>query len=402
MNDTKITIIGGGPLGSALACALAHFKIPCRIIEKTPRDVFLKDKTSDCRAIALSPTSKNLLNHIGIWEQVEKDSCPIQRVETVHGSTDTKVTFDGKEEHPLGHIVAMSLLRQGIVQQTTNHPDMIEWVEGSLDSFDRNDLSLKIHLQDGRSFHTPLLIGADGKGSFVRDLGGFKTINHPYGKEAIVCTYEHTNDHENIAWEIFMDEGPLAILPMTQNRSSLVWSVHEDIAQSLREASDTLFDEIVIDKLAPYLKNPKRISKWWIYPLSLQFTTRLEKEGVLLAGDAAHVIHPLAGQGINMGFKDAAALVDVLKDCLQVGLPVSDRAAHKKYERWRRLDNFSMIFATDGLERLFSSDLKIIKKMRDIGLKMVDRNRGLKQLLSENAMGTLGNLPGLLREKSLF
>lgn len=403
MENSKITIVGGGPVGASLACALAYFQIPCRLVEKTRRDFFLSDSTSDCRAIALSPTSKTFLNHIGVWDFIKSGVCPIHSVETVHGSTDTTITFEEKEKDgPLGYIVAMSLLRQGIARSTRNFPDFIEWVEGSLDFLDRSGSSFHVHLKEGITFQAPILIGADGKNSLVRRLAEFETISHLYDKEAIVCTYAHTNDHKNIAWEIFMEEGPFAILPMTQNRSSIVWSVQKDIAKSLREAEDHTFDHIMLEKLGPYLQNPKRISQRWIYPLSLQFTENYEKEGVLLIGDAAHVIHPLAGQGVNMGLRDGAVLAEVLSDSLHLGLSVVDGTMHQKYERLRRFDNFSMMLATDGLERLFASDYKIIKKVRDMGLKMIDRSRGIKQLLSESAMGTLGILPRLLREEELF
>lgn len=398
-DDQRVTIIGGGPVGSALACSLAQQKIPSRIIDRIPLNFFLSDTNSDCRAIALSPASKNFLDHLDIWTTIKFMACPINQVQTVHGSTGTTVTFDESTNNPLGYIIPMSLLRQKIAHRVKDYSDTIEWVEGSLASLDKDHTFITTHLKDGRSFRSSLVIGADGKNSFVRNLGQFETTHHPYGKDAIVCTYEHTNDHQNIAWEIFREDGPFALLPMTDNRSSLVWSVDHAIAQSLREASDEVFDQILSHELSPYLKNPKRISPRWIYPLSLHFVTHVQKEGIVLIGDAAHVIHPLAGQGVNIGFKDAATLGEILNEHFQIGLSLSDPVAHEKYERWRRFDTFSMILATDGLERLFGHHNPFIKKMRDIGLKMVDRNKGLKGLLSKNAMGTLGNLPQFLKEK---
>jgi 2-octaprenyl-6-methoxyphenol hydroxylase len=399
MDDQRVTIIGGGPVGAAFACALAEQKISSRIIDRTPLGFFLSDENSDCRAIALSPSSKNFLEHLGIWQSIKNIVCPIDQVKTVHGPTNTSVRFDPSASDPLGYIIPLSLLRQKIAQRVKTFADRIEWVEGTLGSLEKQGPFITVHLNDGRFFKSSILVGADGKGSFVRKLGAFETIEHPYGKDAIVCTYEHKNNHENIAWEIFREDGPLALLPMTHNRSSLVWSVDHTIAESLREASDEDFDQILSHELSPYLEQPKRVSPRWIYPLSLQFVDHSAKEGIFLIGDAAHVIHPLAGQGVNLGLRDAGTLAEVLIEGAQIGLSLSDSTICQKYERWRRFDVFSMILATDGLEALFSNHNPLIKKMRDIGLKMVDRNKGLKRLLSKSAMGTLGNLPWALKEK---
>ena len=387
-------------MGCALACALASHGIPVRVVDRGSLETLLSDRTSDNRAIALSPTSKNLLEHIGIWKNLHQDAEPILDIKTVHGSTGSTVSFQ-QNHSPLGYIVPMSVLKQGIAQRVKDFSDLIQWVTGEVESIEKNTHSLSILLKDGAVLKTPLIVGVDGKNSKVRELGGFESIVWDYGKEAIVCTYSHEDRHQGIAWEIFMEEGPFAILPMTENRSSIVWSVQRDIAQALKELSDEDFDAVIMEKMNPYRANLKRISPRWIYPIGIQLTERYAKDGIVLVGDAAHVMHPLAGQGINMGFRDVAALTEVLVDYNALGLSLGDPQAHSKYERWRRFDNLSMILMTDTFDALFSNNSKVLKKLRENGLKIVEQSIGLRKLFSENAMGMGGKLPRLLQGLSL-
>jgi 2-octaprenyl-6-methoxyphenol hydroxylase len=380
-----LTLVGGGPVGSALACALAHHGIPVRVVDCVPLAALLSDRTSDNRAIALSPTAKNLLETIGVWKNIQADAEPILEIKTVHGSTGSTVSF--KKDNSLGHIVPMSVLKQGIAQRVKDFSPLIQWVTGEVTDIQKNTYSLSVLLKDGTALETPALIGADGKNSKVRQLGGFESMAWDYGKEAIVCTYKHDGDHQGIAWEIFMEEGPFAILPMTENRFSIVWSVQEDIAHALKELSDEDFDAVMRGKIEGYRTNIERISPRWIYPIGIQLTERYAKDGIVLVGDAAHVMHPLAGQGVNMGFRDVAALAEILVEYHALGLFLGDPQAHAKYERQRRFDNLSMTMMTDGFDALFSNHSKILEKLRESGLQWVERSTGLKSLFVENAVG---------------
>ncbi len=379
------TLVGGGPVGSVLACALAYQGIPSRIVDRGSLENLLSDRTSDNRAIALSPTSKNLLDHIGIWKNLQKDAEPILEIKTVHGSTGSTVSF--KKDTPIGYIVPMSVLKQGIAQRVKDFSHLIQWMTGEVENIQKHVHSLSVILKDGTTLETPVVIGVDGKNSKVRKLGGFESMAWDYGKEAIVCTCEHDNDHQGIAWEIFMEEGPFAILPMTQNRSSIVWSVQEDIAYALKELSDEDFDAVIAEKMKPYRANLKRISPRWMYPIGIQLTERYAKDSIVLVGDAAHVMHPLAGQGVNMGFRDVAALMEILVEYNALGLSLGDPQAHAKYERCRRFDNLSMTMMTDGFDALFSNRSKILEKLRERGVQWVERSTGLKSLFVENAVG---------------
>jgi len=381
------TLVGGGPVGSALACALAHHGISVRIVDRGSLENLLSDRISDNRAIALSPTSKNLLEHSGIWKNLQKDAAPILDIKTVHGSTSSTVSF--KKDTPMGYIVPMSVLKQGIAQRVAefSKENLIQWVTGEVEDVQKNTYSLSVILKDGTTLKTPVVIGADGKNSKVRQLGEFESIAWDYGKEAIVCTYAHDDDHQGIAWEIFMEEGPFAILPMTENRSSIVWSVQEDIAHALKDLSDEDFDDVIAEKMKPYRETLKRISPRWMYPIGIQLTERYVKEGIVLVGDAAHVMHPLAGQGVNMGFRDVAALTGILGEYNALGLSLGDPQAHAKYERCRRFDNLSMTMMTDTFDALFSNHSKVLGALREQGLKWVERSMGLKSLFIENAVG---------------
>ena len=397
----EITILGGGPVGGALACALAHNTIPVRVVDRYPLSALLEDQGTDCRAIAISPSSKNLLDALGVWEIAMPHAQPIFDIQTVHGTTDSTVSFKGenKANDPMGYVVPMYLLKKAVCSrlQTFLQEGLVTWVEGSLQSMEQQGSTMKVSLENDHAFQTSLLIGADGKNSKVRELSGMECHAWNYGKGAIVCAYEHSNDHQGIAWEIFMEEGPFAILPMTGNRSSIVWSVQEDIAGSLKALPDEAFDAIIMDKMAPYLKNLKRVSPRWMYPIGIQFTEKYVDDNLALVGDAAHVMHPLAGQGMNMGFRDVAALVEVLLDQASVGLPFNDLNALEKYQQWRRFDNLSMLAMTDAFDGVFSNHSKVLSFLRERGVRQVERSMGLKKLLTDNATGMLGNLPNLLR-----
>ncbi len=383
-----ITIIGGGPVGSLLACGLAAHGIAVRLVDRVSLETLLSDTTSDHRAIALSPASKNLLDGLGIWQSIQEHVQPILDVQTVHGSTGSGVSFNNGG-HCVGYIVPMSFLRQTFAQRVSHfvHQGIIEWVVGELESFEKNPYTLTVILKEGERFDTGVVIGADGKNSKVRQLGGFDTIAWDYGKEAIICTYSHTNDHQGIAWEIFMPEGPFAILPMTKNRSSIVWSVQKDIAQALMDLSDQAFNAIITEKMTPYLEGLTRVSQRWTYPIGIRLAKQYVKDSILLIGDAAHVMHPLAGQGVNMGFRDVAALIEIFAQGDSLGLSLTDATLHKNYEAQRRFDNLSMTVMTDAFDALFSNQSKTLEKVREYGMKMVSKNQGLQSLFKENAMG---------------
>lgn len=393
----RVGIVGGGPVGGALACALASYGVPVTLVDKTPLEKFLSDETSDRRAIAVSPSSKNLLAAIGVWDSLEDTAEPILHIKTVHGPQGTEVSFDGKVGEPRGHIVPMSLLRQAIARRVQSLE--IPWHTSTLDCFEKNSQGIQVSLDNGKAFTASLLVGADGKFSKVRELAGFETTEWPYGKQAIVCTYAHENDHQGIAWEIFLEEGPFALLPMRGKETSIVWTVQEDIGRYLKDASDEDFDSIVTEKMAPYLKGLKRVSPRWIYPIGVQFCETYIQENLALVGDAAHVMHPLAGQGVNMGFRDVAALAEVVVGAARLGLPLSSDL--ERYQQWRRFDNLSMLGFTDTLDALFSNGKKSLKLLREVGMKVMKRHTGLQALISEDAMGFSGSLPKLLQGQSL-
>lgn len=396
----SVTIVGGGPVGGSLACALVERDIPTHVVDVRPLEDFLSDTTSDCRAIAVSPTSRNLLTHLHIWPHLKDHFQPILEIKTVHGSTDSEVSFTD-EGNPLGSIIPMSLLRQAIAKRVQDFVDQgkIHWHRASLESVQKTQGGPVVTLSNGETLQTQALVGADGKNSSVRNLGGFDTTTWGYGKEAIVCTFDHSNDHQSIAWEIFLEEGPFAILPMTQKRSSIVWSVQEDIAHALKNLSDEAFDALIEQKLSPYLNDIKRVSPRWIYPIGIQFSETYAKDGLFLVGDAAHVMHPLAGQGLNMGFRDVAALAGVVHDQQSLGLPLNDAVAYEKYQKWRRFDNLSMLFMTDSLDVLFSNGRPSLKRMREWGMKAMAKDSGLKTLFSKSATGKWGQVPKLLDDQ---
>lgn len=398
------TIIGGGPVGATLACALATYGVKSRVVDRAPLQTLVNDTTSDWRAIATSPTSQNLLQALGIWNLVQ-ESCLIREVRVIRGGGEETMTFPPSlgDKGVLGHIIPLSMLRSAIAQRVASFvkEGLIQWVEDSIESIEKTSAFLNVSLKSGQSFQTALLVGADGRHSTVRSLGGFEYLQWDYETTAIVCTYAHDNDHQEIAWEIFLQEGPLALLPLCHKRSSLVWSLPKDCTEALLNLSDQDFDDILREKLSPYLENPCRLGRRWTYPLSVQLVESFFKDNVVLVGDAAHVMHPLAGQGVNMGFRDIAALTEVITEGTRLGLLPSDPTVLCRYQKWRRFDTLSMIAVTHGLEGLFSSESQILRKLAGVGLQLINHGSIIKQILAQDAMGTLGNLPKLLRGKRI-
>jgi 2-octaprenyl-6-methoxyphenol hydroxylase len=266
---------------------------------------------------------------------------------------------------------------------------------------ERSPGRVEASLADGRRVRAALVVGADGRGSTTRSAAQIRVTRWSYGQAAIVCTVAHDQPHGNVAIERFLPAGPFAILPLTGNCSSLVWTERADLAPAIMALGEADFAAELGRRFGDFLGPLNVVGGRWSYPLSAQFAVSVTARRLALAGDAAQAIHPIAGQGLNLGVRDAAALAEVVVDARRLGLDVGAGTVLEAYRRWRRFDAMVMVAVTDGLNRLFSNNVPVLRLVRGLGLAAVDKAPALKKTLMRHAMGTLGELPRLMRGETL-
>jgi 2-octaprenyl-6-methoxyphenol hydroxylase len=259
----------------------------------------------------------------------------------------------------------------------------------------------EVTLADGRRLIAPLVVGAEGRGSVVRDAAGIETLGWGYGQSGVVATVALEHDHQGVAYEHFLPGGPFAILPLTDQRASLVWTESTRRGEALRGAREEVFHAHLRRRFGDFLGRVEAQGPRFVYPLSIQLAADLVRPRVALVGDAAHAIHPLAGQGLNLGLKDAAALAETLAEAARLGEDIGSAVVLERYARWRRLDNIAVSLACDGFNRLFSNDNPALRSARDAGLALVNRIGPARRFFMQEAGGALGDLPRLLRGEAL-
>jgi 2-octaprenyl-6-methoxyphenol hydroxylase len=396
-----VLIIGGGPTGGVLGLALAQAGLKVIVAEKTSPSHLLNNK--DLRGFALSSSSCKLLDAVGLWHDLSSVAEPILNVKVSQGHQPKSLRFlyeEQGENLPMGYIVEGYELRSCIARHLQNQP-FLKIIPSPLETWELEGQNILASFQDGTKVRAPLIIGADGRTSQVRQKSGIPVVSWPYAQKAIVCAIHHKNDHKGIAYEKFLETGPFAALPMTQQRSSIVWTERSQVIDLLVGFNEEDFNKALSDNLGGNYEDVRCISKRQSFPLSVQFAETYVLPRIALIGDAAHVMHPLAGQGLNMGLRDVAALAEVLVDAARLGLDLGQITILEKYQQWRRFDNLSMIAFTDGINRLFTNNSVTLRKLRGLGLKAVDHFTFLKNLSARHAMGMVGNLPKLLKGQPL-
>jgi 2-octaprenyl-6-methoxyphenol hydroxylase len=398
-----VLIAGAGIVGLALAIALrqgldSSFSVAVA-------DPALARTSSDGRATAIVAAARRLLAAIGVWDAIESQPILDMAVtdSALHDTVrPTFLTFAGDVEpgEPFGHMVENAPLIAALVakagdQGVALHPVAV--CESALSSAPR----VAVELADGELLSAALLIGADGAHSAIRESAGIAVHGWPYDQSAIVTTVAHERDHGGRAEEHFLPSGPFAILPLTGRRSSIVWTEETREAKRIVALPDRDFHAELERRFGLHLGEIEVVGTRRIHPLGLWVARSFIAERVALVGDAAHVIHPIAGQGLNMGLKDVAALAEVIVDAARLGLDPGSLAVLERYQRWRRFDTMALGVATDGLNRLFSNRSDVLRLARDIGLGLVDRWPALKQLFIREAAGLLGEVPKLLRGQTL-
>jgi 2-octaprenyl-6-methoxyphenol hydroxylase len=391
---SDVIIVGGGLTGGTLACALAERGLEVDVVDQIDPHQPL---VSDGRSFALSRSSYNLFSKLGLWPQ---EATPISSIHTSDGILPRWVDYheDDVKGGPLGYVVDSTLLKSRIMEKVLSFPNITVHAPSSAVRFERRSSHALIETSDGHVLKAPLCIAADGKESILRKWMEIPLIQWLYDQVAIVCNMAHTLPHENCAFEHFLAQGPLAFVPRSGNESGLVWSIEKDKAEVLLSLSQQEFAEEVQALFGDALGTLTLASERWSYPLKVCLPKRLVEARFALVGDAAHMFHPVAGQGLNVGLRDVAVLTEVLTEAFALGLDLGSLTLLNRYQKRRRMDIFSMTLLTDGLVRVFSNQSRVLAHARSLGFGIVKNVGPLKRLMMRHAMGKAGHVPYLSRD----
>lgn len=400
--DCEILVVGGGPVGGLTACALAQAGLDVVVVESADPAELARPGT-DGRSIAIALSAKRVFDGAGVWPLMEDEAGPILQIRVTDGPSPLFLHYDHESigDDPFGWIVENTTIRRALHQRLTRLPTARVLAPARLTALARSRDAVTATLADGRTIKASLVVGADGRGSTVRRLAGIGVDRLGYGQSGIVTTVAHAEPHQGIAHERFLPSGPFAILPMTGNRSSIVWTERLHLADTIVNQDDQSFLAELMTRFGDFLGEVTLAGPRFHYPLTLQLAQRAIDTRLVLIGDAAHGMHPVAGQGMNMGIRDVAALAEVVVDARRLGLDVGGPDVLARYQRWRRFDNMLMLGLTDAMVRLFSNDVKPLKLARDLGLATVQRLPGLKRFFMRHAMGVVGDLPRMMRGEPL-
>lgn len=395
--ETDILIAGGGMIGLTQAIALGQSGFSVTVVDPAPPETTLAPEF-DGRASALAYTSCKLLEALGVWPTLAPDAEPIREIRVSDGDAPLFLHFDHHDvgDEPLGHMVENRHLRHALHKTAASMNRITRLAPNHITDVIRAESGVQARLDDGRTVRARLLIGAEGRRSPSREEAGINTFERDYGQRGIVVTVTHERPHQGIAHERFLPSGPFAILPLQKNRSSIVWTERSALVPSIMKLSDAAFDAELAKRFGGFLGNVHATRPRWQYPLTLQVSDRFIDQRLALVGDAAHGIHPIAGQGANLGIKDVAALTETLVNAARLGQDIGSDAVLARYQRWRRVDTVTLSVVTDALNHLFSNDIAPIRWARDIGLGAVNRMPPLKRFFMNHARGTVGQLPRLL------
>ena len=342
-----------------------------------------------------------MLQTIGVADQLVEPGCPIWRIAVADGLKPGALHFDPDDGEPLGFMQQNRNLTAALRARAEAGKNLWLMWKSRVESVDRGEHGVVVALEDGRRLHAPLLVAADGRNSATREAAGIRVARWKYDHQAIVSVLRHERPHEHVAYEIFYPTGPFALLPMNDDegahRSAIVWSVPDEDATGWLALNDEEFSAEAEAAMGGFLGKVALLAPRSSFPLGFHHAAQITAQRLALVGDAAHAIHPIAGQGLNLGFRDAAALAQVLVEGARIGLDLGDRELLDRYQRWRSLDALSVAFATDTLTRIYGVPGKTASAVRRFGMSLVGRISPLRDRLMSEARGTSGDLPLLLR-----
>ena len=404
MDRADVIIFGGGLVGLALGSALDSSGLSVIIVD--PADPAPRSESAfDGRTSAVSSSSMRMLTTIGVADHLAEPGCPIWRIAVADGLAPGALHFDPDDQEPLGFMHENRHLRTALQARAAAGKNIWLLWKSRVAHVDRGSTGVVVSLEDGRKLQAPLLVAADGRNSRTREAAGINVARWKYDHQAIVSVLGHEKPHEHVAYEIFYPAGPFALLPMNDDkathRSAIVWSVPEEDAAGWLSLSDEDFASEAEAAMGGFLGKIAMLAPRSSFPLGFHHAAQTTAERLALIGDAAHAIHPIAGQGLNLGFRDVAALAEVLVEGARLGLDLGDKQLLDRYQRWRSLDALSVAFATDTLTRIYGVPGRTASAMRRFGMGLVGRISPLRSRLMSEARGTSGELPLLLRGLSI-
>tara|TARA_R110000868_G_scaffold45045_1_gene149793 strand:- start:50622 stop:51896 length:1275 start_codon:yes stop_codon:yes gene_type:complete len=421
MTDTPIfsgdvIIVGGGLAGLTLALAMDQAGLSVAVIDSLAIDTQLAPEF-DGRASALAYTSWRLFEALGIADELQQHTQRIEHIIVCDGRPyggekpggpgahslhfDRREISDGPDGEPLGWMAENRHTRQALARAVLARPGILSIAPATAAGYEKRQDGIDVRLDDGRLLSASLLVACDGKFSRIRNQAGIRTAGWGYGQKGVVATVRHTLPHNGVAYEYFLPSGPFAILPLPDNRASLVWTEPDAVADMLKAADDETFQQELENRFGDFLGEVAPVGPRWAYPLGLKFSERFCDERIALVGDSARGIHPLAGQGFNLGIRDAAALAEVCGEAKRVGLDIGSLTTLRRYEAWRKFDSATLALGTDFFNRLFSNDIEPVRKLRGLGLSIVNRIPPARRFFMRQAGGETGDPPKLLRGQRL-
>jgi 2-octaprenyl-6-methoxyphenol hydroxylase len=401
MEKVDIIVCGGGMVGLTLGLAAAQGGLKVMVVDALAPEKVL-EAGFDGRVSALAYASVRMLTALGVWPHLERQAQPIREILVTDGKAGSPASpfslhFDSQElgAASLGHIAENRHIRAALYDAM---PPALKLVApAAVTGLEVQKGQVIASLFNGEKIQAALAVAADGRDSKLRAAQGIGVIGWSYPQTGIVATVAHEKPHNGVAYEHFLPSGPFAILPMTQNRSSLVWTERAEKAPGLLALDDAAFNIELARRFGPHLGATHIVGGRWSYPLSFHLARDFVRPRFALAGDCAHGIHPIAGQGLNLGLKDAAALAETLLDAARLGRDIGALDTLKRYERWRRFDSLALAASTDALNRLFSNDIALLRHLRDLGLGIVDAIGPARRFFMRHAGGDVGKLPRLLK-----
>ena len=409
-----VIIAGAGMAGATFALAAAQGGLKVVLVDPQPFSAQLAP-TFDGRSTAIAFSTFRMLDALGVGAALRPHACRMDRILVTDGrrpgaasrsASSAFLRFDADEigdrtdGEPLGYMVENRRIRSALAEAITAAGIEVR-APAAVASVETGPARTRVTLADGVVLEASLVVGAEGRASPVRKAAKIDTVGWGYGQSGVVATVSLGRDHGNVAHEYFLPAGPFAILPLTERRASLVWTETTRRADALKAASDEAFHAHLMRRFGDYLDEVSVVGPRFVYPLSLQLAEQLTAARTALIGDAAHAVHPVAGQGLNMGLKDAAALAEVLIEAMRTGEDIGSEIVLDRYARWRRFDNAALAAGFDGFVRLFSNDLPPVRLARNLGIAVVNRIPALRRAFMHEAGGATGDLPRLLRGETV-
>ncbi|SMH56043.1 UbiH/UbiF/VisC/COQ6 family ubiquinone biosynthesis hydroxylase [Azospirillum agricola] len=399
---TEVVVLGGGLAGLTMAAALASAGVPVVCIDQDSPDRQAGDGF-DIRTTAISYASMKVLEGAGVWRHMEAQAGPMLDIRIADQFSSlfvhydhTELAMDGKNQ-PFGWILDNKDIRRALFARAAELPGLVHLAPAKATGVERTRSGAAVTLADGRTVRARLVIGADGRRSLARESAGIKVRRWSYDQSAIICTIRHSEPNKGIALEHFFPTGPFAVLPMTENRCSIVWSEKTSLVKTYLGLPDAEFIEELTRRSGGYLGDIELLTRREAWPLSVLLAERFIAGRLALIGEAAHAIHPIAGQGLNLGMRDVAALAEVIVDAHRLGLDVGGPEVLARFQRWRRFDTVLLAAVCDGLVHLFSNDIPPVRLARDLGMAVVNRLPPVKRFFMRHAMGVVGDLPRMIR-----